>query len=69
LSLIDGAEEPRKKRRSRWAAEEEKVTIPGMPTALPTNMTEEQLEMFLRKWMFDAQEIEMCQVDTDRRIY
>ncbi|KAF8933714.1 hypothetical protein BGZ58_006182 [Dissophora ornata] len=43
----DGAEEPRRKRKSRWAAEDEKVTIPGMPTALPTNMTEEQLEMFL----------------------
>ncbi|KAG0249124.1 hypothetical protein BG011_009572 [Mortierella polycephala] len=43
----DGTEEPRRKRRSRWAAEDEKVTIPGMPTALPTNMTEEQLEMFL----------------------
>ncbi|CAO3567476.1 unnamed protein product [Mortierella alpina] len=43
----DGAEEPRRKRRSRWAAEDEKVTIPGMPTALPTNMTPEQLEMFL----------------------
>ncbi|KAG0302415.1 hypothetical protein BGZ97_002362, partial [Linnemannia gamsii] len=43
----DGSEEPKRKRRSRWAAEDEKVTIPGMPTALPTNMTEEQLEMFL----------------------
>ncbi|KAG0045150.1 hypothetical protein BGZ83_009596 [Gryganskiella cystojenkinii] len=43
----EGGDEPRKKRRSRWAAEEEKVTIPGMPTALPTNMSEEQLEMFL----------------------
>ncbi|KAG0205866.1 hypothetical protein BGX28_002601 [Mortierella sp. GBA30] len=43
----DGTEEPKRKRRSRWAAEDEKVTIPGMPTALPTNMTPEQLEMFL----------------------
>ncbi|KAF9909959.1 hypothetical protein EC991_007764 [Linnemannia zychae] len=43
----DGTEEPKRKRKSRWAAEDEKVTIPGMPTALPTNMTEEQLEMFL----------------------
>ncbi|KAF9362514.1 hypothetical protein BGX34_005988 [Mortierella sp. NVP85] len=43
----DGAEEPRRKRKSRWAAEEEKVVIPGMPTALPSNMTSEQLEMFL----------------------
>ncbi|KAF9169686.1 hypothetical protein BGX21_010118 [Mortierella sp. AD011] len=43
----DGTEEPKRKRKSRWAAEEEKVTIPGMPTALPTNMTEEQLGMFL----------------------
>lgn len=47
---LDGAEEPKRKRKSRWAAEDEKVTIPGMPTALPTNMTEEQLEMFLRKY-------------------
>ena len=46
---LDGTEEPKRKRKSRWAAEDEKVTIPGMPTALPTNMTEEQLEMFLRK--------------------
>ncbi|KAF9916766.1 hypothetical protein BX616_002880 [Lobosporangium transversale] len=43
----NGTEEPRRKRKSRWAAEDEKVTIPGMPTALPTNMTEEQLGMFL----------------------
>ncbi|KAF9923657.1 hypothetical protein FBU30_006272 [Linnemannia zychae] len=43
----DGTDEPRRKRKSRWASDGEKVTIPGMPTALPTNMTEEQLEMFL----------------------
>ncbi|KAG0327440.1 hypothetical protein BGZ99_007660 [Dissophora globulifera] len=43
----DGGDEPKRKRKSRWAAEDEKVTIPGMPTALPTNMTPEQLEMFL----------------------
>ncbi|KAG0225383.1 hypothetical protein BGW42_004453 [Actinomortierella wolfii] len=43
----DSTEEPRRKRRSRWAAEDEKVHIPGMPTALPTNMTDEQLELFL----------------------
>ncbi|KAF9158390.1 hypothetical protein DFQ26_007707 [Actinomortierella ambigua] len=43
----NSTEEPKRKRRSRWAAEEEKVHIPGMPTALPTNMTEEQLELFL----------------------
>ena len=49
--IADGAEEPRRKRRSRWAAEDEKVTIPGMPTALPTNMTPEQLEMFLCKFV------------------
>lgn len=48
LSSLDG-DEPRKKRKSRWAAEDEKVTIPGMPTALPTNMSAEQEEMFLRK--------------------
>lgn len=46
--FVDG-EEPRRKRKSRWAAEDEKVTIPGMPTALPTNMSAEQEEMFLRK--------------------
>ncbi|KFH65616.1 hypothetical protein MVEG_09092 [Podila verticillata NRRL 6337] len=40
-------DEPRRKRKSRWAAEDEKVTIPGMPTALPTNMSAEQEEMFL----------------------
>ncbi|KAG0365223.1 hypothetical protein BGZ54_006747 [Gamsiella multidivaricata] len=45
--IEDGSEEPRRKRRSRWAAEDEKVVIPGMPTALPTNMTQEQLDMFL----------------------
>ncbi|KAF9429335.1 hypothetical protein BGZ76_001446 [Entomortierella beljakovae] len=46
-SRRDADDEPRRKRKSRWAAEEEKVTIPGMPTALPTNMTEEQLGMYL----------------------
>ncbi|KAF9996715.1 hypothetical protein BGZ65_007700, partial [Modicella reniformis] len=38
---------PKRKRKSRWAADDEKVTIPGMPTALPSNMSSEQLEMFL----------------------
>ncbi|KAF9110798.1 hypothetical protein BGX27_005867 [Mortierella sp. AM989] len=43
----DDGDEPKRKRKSRWAADEEKVTIPGMPTALPTNMSEEQLGMFI----------------------
>jgi hypothetical protein len=49
LWTIDGAEETKRRRKSRWAAEEEKVVIPGMPTALPSNMTSDQLEMFLCK--------------------
>ncbi|KAF9586548.1 hypothetical protein BGW38_002545 [Lunasporangiospora selenospora] len=43
----DGSGEPRRKRKSRWAAEEEKVTIPGMPTTLPSNMSQDQLDLFL----------------------
>ncbi|KAF9321256.1 hypothetical protein BG003_002767 [Podila horticola] len=46
-AVSQNGDEPRKKRKSRWAAEDEKVTIPGMPTALPTNMSAEQEEMFL----------------------
>ncbi|KAF9370011.1 hypothetical protein CPC16_004030, partial [Podila verticillata] len=56
-------DEPRRKRKSRWAAEDEKVTIPGMPTALPTNMSAEQEEMFLRK---DLMPLGQCNGTNDR---
>lgn len=40
----------KKRRKSRWAAPEaDKTFIPGMPTILPTNLTKEQEEAYLRK--------------------
>ncbi|KAJ8327023.1 hypothetical protein QVD99_005109 [Batrachochytrium dendrobatidis] len=35
------------KRRSRWGNDEAKVTIPGMPVAIPAGLTEEQIESYV----------------------
>ncbi|ORX81576.1 hypothetical protein K493DRAFT_241681, partial [Basidiobolus meristosporus CBS 931.73] len=37
----------RRKRRSRWGDETNKVSIPGMPSILPSNMTKEQSELYV----------------------
>jgi len=43
--------EKKKKRRSRWANDEaDKTFIPGMPTTLPADATDEQKEQYLRKY-------------------
>ncbi|CAG8496338.1 11997_t:CDS:2 [Diversispora eburnea] len=40
-------ERSRRKRRSRWGGEESKVNIPGLPTAITSNMSKEQLDTYL----------------------
>ena len=43
----------RKKKRSRWGdSEVDKAFIPGMPTVLPANMSKDQEELYLRKYLF-----------------
>ncbi|KAK9767247.1 Branchpoint-bridging protein, variant 3 [Basidiobolus ranarum] len=37
----------RRKRRSRWGDETNKVSIPGMPSVLPSNMSKEQSELYV----------------------
>jgi splicing factor 1 len=40
----------KKKRASRWAANEsEKAFIPGIPTMMPSNMTQDQEKAYLSK--------------------
>nr|CAG8446066.1 12715_t:CDS:2 [Entrophospora candida] len=43
----DEREERRRKRRSRWGGEESKVNIPGLPTAITSKMSKEQLDAYL----------------------
>ncbi|CAL1541757.1 unnamed protein product [Lymnaea stagnalis] len=43
LSLSDR----KKKRRSRWNTEEEKIVIPGMPTVIPSNLSELQQRQYV----------------------
>ena len=43
--------EPRK-RKSRWNAENQKAFVPGMPTMLPSDLSEEQLKQYLCKLNF-----------------
>ncbi|CAJ0763371.1 23480_t:CDS:2, partial [Entrophospora sp. SA101] len=40
-------EERKRKRRSRWGGEESKVNIPGLPTAITSKMSKEQLDAYL----------------------
>ena len=48
LLLLLLSEEPAKKRRrSRWGSEATKTAIPGLPTVLPANMTEQQQKIYL----------------------
>ena len=42
-------EPPKKKRRSRWGGEESRTIIPGLPTVLPPNLSEEQQKLYLCK--------------------
>lgn len=43
-------EEPsKKKRKSRWGSEDIKSVIPGLPTVLPANMTEDQQKLYISK--------------------
>ena len=43
--------ERKKKRKSRWANDEaDKTFIPGMPTVLPADATEDQKEQYIRKY-------------------
>lgn len=39
----------KRKRKSRWGDEEKKVNIPGLPTALPANMSKDQMDQYLCK--------------------
>ena len=44
--------ERKKKRKSRWANDEaDKTFIPGMPTVLPADATEDQKEQYIRKFL------------------
>lgn len=46
------AADRKRKRRSRWGGDEkEKTFIPGMPTVLPANLTKEQQEAYLGKFL------------------
>ena len=40
-------EPSRKKRKSRWGSESVKTVLPGLPTSLPANMSEEQQKLYL----------------------
>ena len=40
----------KKKRRSRWEAETDKIVIPGIPTMMPAGLTKEQEEAYLCKY-------------------
>ncbi len=42
-------EPTKKKRRSRWASEDTRTVIPGLPTVLPSNLSEPQQKLYLCK--------------------
>ena len=44
--------EKKKRKRSRWTADDEKTCIPGMPTIIPGNMTQHQEKAYLSKNSF-----------------
>ncbi|KAI6658879.1 Splicing factor 1-like [Oopsacas minuta] len=46
-SLFSTDKPKEKKRKSRWGDESQKVIIPGLPTILPANMSEEQNQLYL----------------------
>lgn len=43
----ESREERRKKRKSRWEAETDKVIIPGMPTMIPPGLTPDQEKIYV----------------------
>lgn len=44
--------EKKRKRRSRWANDDaDKTFIPGMPTSLPADATEDQKQQYLREYI------------------
>ena len=46
--LYNYVDEPtKKKRRSRWASEDTRTVIPGLPTVLPSNLSEAQQKLYL----------------------
>jgi hypothetical protein len=49
----DSGSTRKRKKRSRWGNEDpgEKLFIPGMPTILPSNLSKEQEEAYLRKFI------------------
>jgi len=49
----DGGSARKRKKRSRWGNEDpgERLFIPGMPTILPSNLSKEQEEAYLRKFL------------------
>lgn len=52
LRAASGEPERKRRRRSRWGAEEsDKTFIPGMPTVLPTNLSKEQEEAYVCKYL------------------
>ena len=54
--FVDAPKE-KKKKASRWGDADQKVIIPGMPTILPTNLTEEQNKIYLSELAFLHSEI------------
>ena len=44
---LDPSETPKKKRKSRWANDDGKIAISGLPTALPANMSEEDQKLYI----------------------
>ncbi|UYV68621.1 SF1 [Cordylochernes scorpioides] len=51
----DDREERKKRRRSRWEADEkQKVIIPGLPTYIPSNLTPEQEKIYLLQVQIEA---------------
>lgn len=53
---VDPAEERRKKRRSRWGNEDEKAET-GIITTLPSSLSKEQQEAYLRMYMHKEKSI------------
>lgn len=48
----DGGSARKRKRKSRWATEEDdKTFIPGMPTVLPAGLEKDQEELYLRMYL------------------
>lgn len=55
ISTLESAgwpSEKKRKRKSRWQNDEgDKTFIPGMPTTLPAEATDEQKEQYIRKYI------------------